>query len=53
MPGKHTVAQTSVVGLGLFLIVSTIGSAETGTLRAPTPTPGLVIIGLLSVAVAA
>ena len=53
MPGKHTVAQTSVVGLGLFLIVSTIGSAmETGTLRAPTPTPGLVIIGLLSVAVA-
>jgi hypothetical protein len=53
MPGKHTVAQTSVVGLGMFSIFGTIGSAmETGSLRAPTPTRGLIIIGVLLVVVA-
>ena len=53
MPGKHTVAQTSVVGLGMFSIFGTIGSAmETGSLRAPTPTRGLIIIGVLFVVVA-
>ena len=53
MPGKHSVAQTSVVWLGMFGIVSTIGSAmETGSLRAPTPTPDLVIVGVLSVVAA-
>jgi hypothetical protein len=53
MPGKHTVVQSSVVGLGMFSIFGTIGSAmETGSLRAPTPTRGLIIIGVLSVVVA-
>src|SRR5204863_466584 len=44
MPGKHTVAQSVLTGLSLFLIVSTIGSAiETASLRGPSSTPGLVI----------
>jgi hypothetical protein len=44
MPGKHTVAQSAVVGIGLFLIISTIGSAiETASIRARTPAPGLTI----------
>jgi hypothetical protein len=54
MPGKHTVAQSSIAGLGIFLTVSTIGSAlETASLRGPSPTPSLVIVAVLSVLVLA
>ena len=54
MPGKHSVAQSALVGLCVFLVVSTIGSAmETASLRGPTPTPGLVIVAVLSVLVVA
>jgi hypothetical protein len=50
MPGKHTVAQSVLTGLSLFLIVSTIGSAiETASLRGPSSTPVLVIGAVLSV----
>jgi len=50
MPGKHTVAQSVLTGLSLFLIVSTIGSAiETASLRGPSSTPVLVIVAVLSV----
>jgi len=53
MPGKHTVAQSAVVGIGGFLIVSTIGSGiEIASVRAPTAAPGLAIIGALSIVVA-
>ena len=53
MPGKHTVAQSAVVGIGLFLIVSTIGSGiEVASLRARTPAPGLMIVVVLSAVVA-
>jgi hypothetical protein len=35
-------AQSSLIALGVFLIVSTIGSAmETASLRRSSPTPGL------------
>ena len=52
MPGKHTVAQTFVAGLGIFLMVMTIGSAvESASIRAQRATAGLVIIGVLSAAV--
>jgi hypothetical protein len=45
MPGKHTVAQSFIVGLGIFLIVSTIGNAmEAACLRGPTPMPVLVVV---------
>ena len=50
MPGKHTVAQSVLTGLSLFLIVSTIGSAiDTASLRGPSSTPVLVIVAVLSV----
>jgi len=53
MPGKHTVAQSAVVGIGLFLIVSTVGSGiEVASLRARTPVPGLTIVVVLSAVVA-
>jgi hypothetical protein len=54
MPGKHSVAQSSLVGLGTYLIVTTIGGAmETASLRGASPTPGLVTVALLSVLVLA
>ncbi len=53
MPGKHTVAQTSVVGLGAFLLGSTIcGAIEASSLRSPALTPAFVIIGVISTVVA-
>jgi hypothetical protein len=49
MPGKHTVAQSVLIGLSVFLVVSTIGGAiETATLRGPSSTPGLVTVAVLS-----
>ena len=52
MPGKHMVAQSFIAGLGMYLIVSTIGGAmETASLRGPSPVPGLVIVAVLSVLV--
>jgi len=54
IPGKHSVAQSSLMGLGAFVIVSTIGSAmETASLRGASPTPVLVVVALLSVLVLA
>lgn len=50
MPGKHSVAQSSLAGVGMYAIVSTIGGAmETASLRAASPTPGVVIVAVLSV----
>jgi hypothetical protein len=52
MPGKRSVAQSSLTGLGLFVIVSTIGGAlETASLRGPSPAPGVVIVAALFVLV--
>ena len=49
MPGKHTVAQASVSGLGVYFTFAIIGSAlEAGSLRAPTLVPGIAIAGVLS-----
>jgi hypothetical protein len=43
LPGKHTVAQAVIVGLGIFLIFGTIiGAMEFTTLRSPRPTAGAV-----------
>jgi len=54
IPGKHSVAQSSLMGLGAFVIVSTIGSAmETASLGGASPTPVLVVVALLSVLVLA
>jgi hypothetical protein len=48
LPGKHTVAQAVIVGLGIFLIFGTIiGAIELTTLRSSTPTGGVVFAGLL------
>jgi hypothetical protein len=50
VPGKRSVAQSSLVGLSIFLIASTVGTAmETASLRGPSPTPGLVTVAVLSV----
>ena len=47
MPGKHSVAQSSLIGLSVFLIVSTIGSAlETASLLESLSTPDLVIVAV-------
>jgi len=43
-----------LVGLSIFLIVGSVGGAmETASLRGPSPTPGLAIVGVLSVLVLA
>jgi hypothetical protein len=48
LPGKHTVAQAVIVGLGIFLIFGTIiGAIELTTLRSFKPTGGVVFAGLL------
>jgi hypothetical protein len=48
LPGKHTVAQAVIVGLGIFLIFGTIiGAIELTTLRSSRPTGGVVFAGLL------
>jgi len=54
MPGKHSVAQSVLLGLGVFVMVSTIGGAlEMATLRGRSQAPGLVIVAVLSVLVLA
>jgi hypothetical protein len=53
IPGKHTVAQAFIAGLGIFLTLGTIISAiEYGALAAASPTAGLVVSAVLFVAVA-
>ncbi len=48
LPGKHTVAQAVIVGLGIFLIFGTIiGAIELTTLRSSRPTGGVVFAVLL------
>jgi hypothetical protein len=43
LPGKHTVAQAVIVGLGIFLTFGTIiGAMEFTTLRSPRPAGGAV-----------
>jgi hypothetical protein len=50
MPGKHSVAQSSLAGVAMYVIVSAVGGAmETAALRAPSPAPGIVIVAVLSV----
>jgi hypothetical protein len=54
LPGKHTVAQAVIVGLGIFLTFGTIiGAMEFTTLRSPRPTAGAVfaIVLILGAAV--
>lgn len=52
MPGKHSVTQTFSVGLGVFVIVRTIGGAiEGATLRGPSSVPALLVVAMLSGAV--
>lgn len=54
MPGKHSVAQSSLIAVAVFVTVSNIGGAmETASLRGPSPTPGVVIVAVLSVLVLA
>jgi hypothetical protein len=54
MPGKHTVAQFSLVAMGMYMIVSTVGGAmEMGSLRQPSLVPGVVIVTVLAVCVLA
>jgi hypothetical protein len=49
MPGKHPVAQSCLVGLTAFLIVSTIGGAmEAASIEGPTPIPASILAALLS-----
>jgi hypothetical protein len=53
LPGKHTVAQTTIAGLGIFLTFGTIiGAMEFGALRSPRPTAGIVVATILLVATA-
>jgi hypothetical protein len=54
LPGKHSVAQSSLIGVSAFLVVSTIGGAlEMISLRGPSPIPVLVIVPVLALMVAA
>lgn len=54
MPGKHSVAQSCVIGLSLFVVVNNGGSAlETATLRASSPVVGLIVVAVLTVPVLA
>ncbi len=49
MPGKHSVAQSTLAAVCIYLIVSTIcGGLEMGALRWPSPVPGAVIVIVLS-----
>jgi hypothetical protein len=53
LPGKHTVAQMVIVGLGIFLIFGTIiGAIEFTTLRSPRPIGGVVFAIVLIVGAA-
>jgi hypothetical protein len=48
LPGKHTVAQAVIVGLGIFLIFGTIiGAIELTTLRSARPIGGVVFAVIL------
>ena len=54
MPGKHSVAQSFVIGLTLFVVVNNGGSAlETATLRASSSVVGLIGAAVLTVPVLA
>ena len=53
IPGKHTVAQAFIAALGILLTFGTIiGAIEFSVLAAASPTAGIVIAGVLFVAVA-
>jgi hypothetical protein len=53
IPGKHTVAQAFIAALGILLTFGTIiGAIEYSVLAAANPTAGIVIAGVLFVAVA-
>jgi hypothetical protein len=54
MPGKHTVAQFTLVAMGMYMIVSTVGwGMEMASLRQPSLAPGVVIVAVLAVFVLA
>jgi hypothetical protein len=54
MPGRHSVAQSFVIGLSLFVVVNTGGSAlETAAFRASSPVVGLMGVAVLTVPVLA
>jgi hypothetical protein len=49
MPGKHSVAQSTLAAVFLYLFAGAIGGAlEMGALRQPSPAPGVVIVAVLS-----
>ncbi len=53
MPGKHTVAQAASAGLGVFFTFGIIMSAmEASSIRAASPRPGLIVVAVLSIAIA-
>jgi hypothetical protein len=52
MPGKHSVAQSTLAVILLYLSVGSIGSLmELGALRQPSPVPDVVAVAVLSVVV--
>jgi hypothetical protein len=52
LPGKHSVAQSSLVGVGTYVLVSLIGGGmEMASLRGASPVPTLVIIGVFALIV--
>jgi hypothetical protein len=52
MPGKHTVAQFTLVAMGMYMIVSTFGwGMEMASLRQSSLVPGAVIATVLAVCV--
>ena len=49
MPGKHSVQQSTLAAVFLYLVPGAIGGAlEMGALRQPSPAPGVVIVAVLS-----
>jgi len=53
MPGKHTVAQSSLAAVGVFVVGGTIGTGfEFLSLRAPSPAPALIVGASLYLVVA-
>jgi len=53
LPGKHTVAQSSLAAVGIFVVGGAVASGlEFLSLRAPSPRPALMIAGALAVVVA-
>jgi hypothetical protein len=53
MPGKHTVAQSSLAAVGIFVVGGAVGGGlEFLSLRAPSPAPALLIAGALCAVVA-